>query len=819
MSSLHDNPFLLASGNPIDPAFPVQRSVRLRSNVSGYFNRTFSTPTSQNVWTYSAWIKLSSNAADNVLFQAGSSSYEQCYVSSGKLYYIAASVGGTNNLTKASTPLFRDPASWYHFVIQKNASANSGVGCIRIWVNNQEITAWTTNGYTGTQASVPNSINVASTSHTIGSSFSQFDGCLTEVNFIDGQALTPSSFGGYNSGTSVWEPRKYSSAYGNNGFYLNFQDNSGSTATTIGKDSSGNSNNWTPNNISVTAGITYDSMIDVPTNTSITNANYAVLNPLFNTGILGYLPLANGNLSALESSGSAAWRSRWSTIAMPSGSWYAEFTLTYTGGTPITNGTVAIGLHDGGSATYAGQTSTTYSYFSNGNKYNNATPTSFGASYANGDIISIAYDATNGKVWFGKNGTWQASGDPAAGTNAAYTSVPANLFFACSAYWNSPDGNATLNANFGQRPFSYSPPTGFKRLNTFNLPDPAIPNAAAQFAATTYTGTGASQSISNAVNSVSFQPDFIWFKSRSSAASHALFDSVRGRASGLTSNATDAQQLSVNAGDNLVSFNSNGFTIGSMATTPFWNSVNGNTLSLVGWQWKAGGTAVTNTAGSITSSVSANQKAGFSIITYTGTGSVATIGHGLGVAPKLIIVKQRNSANSWGVYHASRGAGVWFAMETTNAQMTNSALWNNTSPTSSVFTVGVAAVSNASAGTHVGYCFSEIEGYSKFGSYTGNGSADGTFVYLGFRPRLVMTKRTDSASQWYLMDTARDLYNCTANILFPNLANAESSNTGLIDQLSNGFKLRSTNTDANASGGTYIYIAFAENPFNYSLAR
>lgn len=812
MSAVHNNPFLLASGNLTDPAFPVQRSVRLRSSVSGYFNRTFGTPTSQNVWTYSSWIKLSSNAADNILFQAGSSNYEQCYISSGKLYYVAASVGGTNNLTKASTPLFRDPASWYHFVIQKNASANSGVGSIRIWVNNQEITAWTTNGYTGTQASVPNSINVASTSHTIGSSFSQFDGCLTEVNFIDGQALTPSSFGGYNSGTGVWEPRKYAGTYGTNGFYLNFQDNSAATAAAIGKDSSGNGNNWTPNNISVTAGVTYDSMIDVPTNTSITNANYAVLNPLFNTGILGYLPLANANLTALESSGSAAWRSRWSTISMPSGSWYAEFTLSYTGGTAVTNGTVAIGLHDGGSATYVGQTSTTYSYFSNGAKYTNATTSSFGATYANGDVISVAYDATNGKVWFGKNGTWQASGDPAAGTNAAYTSVPANLFFGCSAYWNSPDGNTILHANFGQRPFSYTPPTGFKRLNTFNLPDPAVANGATQFAATLWAGNStAATNISNSVNNVSFQPDLVWIKNRSSASwDHNLHNAVVGPASYLYSNLTNAEASDSNV---MSAFLSNGFTVG----TSGFSNVSGS--NYVAWQWKASNaTAVTNTSGSITSSVSANQKAGFSIVTWTGVGSTGTIGHGLGVAPKFIITKYRNAVNAWLCYSASLGAGSRIYLNQTDASGASTTVWNNTSPTSSVFSVGDANT-NASGGTYVAYCFAEIAGYSKFGSYTGNGSADGTFVHLGFRPRLVMTKRTDAASQWYLMDTARDLYNCTANILFPNLVNAESANTGLIDQLSNGFKLRSTNTDANASGGTYIYMAFAESPFNYSLAR
>jgi hypothetical protein len=263
----------------------------------------------------------------------------------------------------------------------------------------------------------------------------------------------------------------------------------------------------------------------------------------------------------------------------------------------------------------------------------------------------------------------------------------------------------------------------------------------------------------------------------------------------------------------MTSFNSGRFSVGTNA------GVNQSAATFVSWQWKANGTpAVTNTAGSVPSTISANTTSGFSIVTWTGNGSTGTLGHGLGVAPKFIITKYRNAVNAWLCYHVSLGAGSRIYLNQTDASGASATVWNNTSPTSSVFSVGDANT-NASGGTYVGYCFAEIAGYSKFGSYTGNGSADGPFVYLGFRPRLVITKRTNAASQWYILDTARDLYNCTANLLFPNTTAAESSNTQNYDELSNGFKLRSTNTDNNASGGTYIYIAFAENPFNYSLAR
>jgi hypothetical protein len=330
-------------------------------------------------------------------------------------------------------------------------------------------------------------------------------------------------------------------------------------------------------------------------------------------------------------------------------------------------------------------------------------------------------------------------------------------------------------------------------------------------AATTYTGTGAALSVSNAVNSVSFQPDFVWVKGRSGATDHALYDSVRGTTKQLESNTTTAETTEATG---LTAFGSAGFTVGALA------QMNTNTATYVGWQWKASNAAaVTNTSGTISSQVSANPTAGFSIVTWTGTNANATIGHGLGVAPAMYITKQRSATGNWFVYHSSVGATKGLFLDLTNAATTNT-YFNNTAPTSTVFSIGSSVGGlNASGVTQVTYCFSEIAGYSKFGGYTGNGSANGPFVYLGFRPRMIMTKRTDAASQWYILDTARDLYNCTANLLFPNTSAAESSNTGNYDELSNGFKLRSTNTDNNANGGTYIYMAFAENPFTYSLAR
>jgi len=330
----------------------------------------------------------------------------------------------------------------------------------------------------------------------------------------------------------------------------------------------------------------------------------------------------------------------------------------------------------------------------------------------------------------------------------------------------------------------------------------AIPDGRVAMAATLYTGTGAALAVSNAVNGVGMQPDLVWIKDRTGANNHCLFDSVRGTTILLNSNTTSADQTFATS---LTSFNATGFSLGS------YGNVNLNSSSnYVAWQWKAGGTAVSNTAGSITSSVSANTTAGFSVVTYTST--TGTVGHGLGVAPSMIIMKGRNVVDQWTVYHISTGNTIGIPLNTTGAGDVNSAFWSNTTPTSTVFSQG----SWDSGYTKVAYCFAPVAGYSAFGSYTGNGSADGPFVYLGFRPRFVMIKWTNVES-WYIFDTSRGTYNVIGPYMVPNTSAAEATYTA-VDILSNGFKLRDTNNFVNSSG-TYIYAAFAENPTKFANAR
>jgi hypothetical protein len=322
-----------------------------------------------------------------------------------------------------------------------------------------------------------------------------------------------------------------------------------------------------------------------------------------------------------------------------------------------------------------------------------------------------------------------------------------------------------------------------------------------------YTGNNGTQSIT-----VGFQPDFLWIKARSSALNHNIWDAVRTRSKFLYSNLTNAEATST-AGVDLISFDTNGFTLGQDSSA---NSNSSGGVTYVSWNWKANGSGSSNTSGSITSTVSANTTSGFSVVTYSGNGSNSTVGHGLGVAPKLIILKQRNQVDNWLVYSEAIGAANFLRLNTTDGIISGSP-WQSITPTSSV--VYLSSGSTSQSGTnYVMYCFAEVAGYSKFGSYTGNGSSDGPFVFTNMRPAYMMVKRTDSTGDWYVVDNTRSPSNVVNLYLAANTFGAEGTYT-LCDFLSNGFKMRNTSTEMNASGGSYIYMCFAINPFKYSLAR
>jgi hypothetical protein len=332
-----------------------------------------------------------------------------------------------------------------------------------------------------------------------------------------------------------------------------------------------------------------------------------------------------------------------------------------------------------------------------------------------------------------------------------------------------------------------------------------IDDPSAYFQTALYTGDGNAQTITNDGNS-DLQPDWVWIAMRSHADNRVLFDSIRGVTKRIISNTSAAE---VTVSDMVTSFNSDGFSVGTNT------NVVGDGKTFVGWQWKAG-TAFSNDAsstsiGSIDSAGSVNQDAGFSICTFTGTGSAATMKHGLNAVPKMIIVKGRSEAKAWTVYHSALGAGKAIFLEQDSGATTSDAYFSGTEPTSSVFGSGSSTNNSGNGITFVAYCFADVQGYSKFGTYTGNGNVDGTFVYTGFKPGLIMYKFTGTES-WNLIDTKRNPSNITTSQLIYADSTAAEASALRLDILSNGFKMRSTAGSVNGSGREYIYMAFAENP-------
>jgi len=785
---------LVANGSS---GYNINNSLRFRASASAYLSRTPASAGNRQIFTVSTWVKRGTLGVDQKIFSAYGGTSDDSGVfdvrfSSADVLYI-----GDWNTGLTTTAVFRDPSAWYHIVIAVDTTQATGTNRIKAYVNGVQYTlsgtAFVQNVTTPWNNSVAQNIGRNATA-----SNTYFDGYMAEFYNIDGQAITPSSFGNYNSTTGVWQPAKYTGTYGTNGFYLNFSNialTSGSN-TGLGQDFSGNGNYWNTNNISVTAGNTYDAMTDVPTLTSATVANYATLNPL------RYIATATTSNANLDVALTGSLASIASSIAMSSGKWYCEFIRN-----SVSSGTGAMdyGVVSADIATPNCEAVGAVGYYNiTGNKYVSGVSTAYGASYGTSDLIGIALDCDSGTVTFYKNNTSQGA--------ITLPSGYSNWQFAMTCGTSA--GTLGISANFGQRPFTYTPPTGFLALNTFNLPTSTIVKGNKYMDATTYTGNGTNAPNALTVtNAGGFKPDLVWIKIRSGADIHNLQDSVRTLAYRLSSNNTNND--SATGGGDVSSLNSNGFTI---SYNNNWTNANGSTY--VGWQWQAGqGSTSSNTNGSITSTVSVNATAGFSIVTYTGTGTAGTIGHGLGVAPAFTIFKNRTSGTpNWVSYHKSLGATKGIYLNLTNAAATDS-VWQNTSPTSSVISIAGSASANVNTNgnNYVCYAWAEIAGFSSFGSYTGNGSTDGPFIYTGFRPKYVLIKVSSTTEDWYIWDTSRGTYNANTPILYADLSAAES--TSAIDTLSNGFKCRTAQALQNSSGATYIYAAFAENPFKNSNAR
>ena len=791
---------ILNNSNAISPSgYDVNNSLRFRASASAYLSRTPGSAGSTTLGTFSNWLKLGAISTDRMIYHVAGSSgnnnrFYITFNSDNTFQVIGYNSSGSIVLNLNTTQVFRDPSAWYHIVVAIDTTQATSSNRVKMYVNGSQITAFGTATYPSQNQALGFTNN---TSSLIGSNQgvgNLFDGYLAETHFIDGSAKVASDFGETDATTGVWKPKAYSGTYGTNGFYLKFSDiatTSGSNAG-LGKDFSGNTNYWTTNNISVTSGTTYDAMKDSPTNTSATVANYCVLSPL-----AGDVAPTNGNLYV-----TGVDKSTLGTVGVSSGKWYFEMTCVSNVATTNLDGV--------GIATRAVNNSAPdnvgYLYRSSGVKLQyGGSNTAYGASFTTGDVIGVAYDADAGTLVFYKNNVSQGT---------AFTGITGTLLPV--VYARGITSTPTLALNFGQQPFIYTPPTGFLALNTYNLPDSTIKKGSSYMAALLYTGNGTNN---RTVTGVGFNPSLTWVKSRSLANSHVLADSVRGTNANIYSNLTNAETAPTSSGGGGIGqVTTDGFTL-VQGTVGFDNS-NGNGATYVAWNWLAGTSSSSNTSGTITSTVSVNTTAGFSIVTWTGNGTNGTIGHGLGIAPSVIFAKIRSTTDNWLCYHSALGATKYINLNLTNAATTNAGPWNNTAPTPSVFSVSSTSVwLNNNGSTYVAYCWAAIAGYSAFTSYTGNGSTDGPFVYLGFRPKYVLIKVSSTTNSWEVFDTSRDTYNAGGLRLFAESSSAEVDSRPYIDILSNGFKLRSTGTGINGSGSTYIVAAWAEHPFKNSNAR
>jgi len=815
--------------NPASGFYGFEISNSLRFDNASNQNLVFTPSSAGNLraWTLSMWVKrgnvsdqdhniFSANAEDNFRFMADDTF-------NGNMYSAARSAGYADFDTSS---VYRDASAWYNIVYSWDSNNGTAANRIRVFVNGVNQTALSgSNSYPS--QNTDSSTNLA-ISHAIGKQANttsrNFDGYIAEVNFIDGTTHDASSFGELKN--DIWIPKNTSGlTFGSQGYRLQFKQTGTDTdANGVGADTSGNTNHFAPTNITAN-----DVVPDSPTN------NFATYNAVDNPEGAA---LSEGNLKC--KSVDAAYEVVLGTIPFSSGKYYWEQNAT--SGNAIDSlsvATTAIPPDKRNNNTGVDTNSVGY-YAGNGGAgliiWNDAVHQGSLAGWGAGDVMSVACDMDNKTIQFRKNNSLIYTASASANGNITNTwndMIPA---------WSIGSGvvNKSSVTNFGQDSsfagqetaqgnadengigdFYYAPPSGYLALCTANLPDPVETIDPAKggsvqdyFNTVIYTGNGSNRNITG----VGFQPDWVWIKDRGRHYSHVLGDSVRGDNKNLSSNGTGAEE---DDSAKFRTFVSDGFQVGTH------NGVNANNENYVAWNWKAG-TSFSNDAsstsvGSIDSAGSVNTDVGFSIINFTGTGSVLTVAHGLSQAPEFIIEKSREKNDYWAVYAEPIGNTKGFILSATTAATASDTFWNNTSPTSSVWTVGTQNAVNNSGQETIAYCFHSVEGFSKIGTYTGNGNNNGAFCYTGFKPAWIIIKQT-AIDDWGIYDNKRTGQNNDGSagngVLYPNLnIDEETQASRAIDLLSNGFKLRTSNATFNENNGTYVFMAFAEQPFKYANAR
>ena len=809
----------------------IDRSLRVdqgTSNVSdgSFYYRTFSGG-NKRTFTISVWFKKCytvGNIGDDTYAiittgGGGSGSYAGRFgftsYASDRLQFDVNNPAPTSHAKAESIRQVRDNA-WYHAVFTFDSTQATESDRMKMYINGELETLHSDTVYPSQNYEVYFNNDVvhrigATTSYSSGADLGHFNGYLAEFHFIDGTTYDASYFGYTEQQTGIWRPKRVTGlTYGTTGFYLDFKDNT--STTTIGYDKSGNANHFSPHDVQVS-----DSVPDSPTN------DFCIM-----TGLNKNTGLSRGNLQFYKwNDSSAALVTCQASMDIPNtGKWVWEHRwtgYTYTRYWGMTRRMRAQGAYLDSSAyvyydMYNGETKSGL----NGSVVTTLTggQTSYGDNttrfwmmacdmddmkarfYYNNTLIStiaipeLPDDGKGNYVW-----TWTSTnGGSGSSLDDRFNFGQDSTYFGAASLQNKTDASG-----LGQ--FYTTVPDGHNCLCTKNLParTDVIVEPQKHFDTLLYTGNGSTLTVSG----LKFQPDFVWIKVRShSGDNHHLYDSVRGAAKSIFANTDDDEQTSDT--DRLSSFTSNGFTLGSNYR------VNGDGRTFVAWCWKAGGAAVSNSDGAITSSVSVNREAGFSIVSYSGNGnSTATIGHGLGKAPKWIMTKCRTTDTQadWVVWHVGLSDNKNVFLNQQNAETTPS-YGHITDPTSTLINVskGSGNQTNVSGQTYISYCWTDVPGYSKFGVYTGNGDSDGTFVNVGFKPAFVFIKCFSGTFNWMLYDSKRGTENQINKYLMANSNNAEADSTtdNSIDFLANGFKLRYSNTSTNQSDGTYIYMAFAD---------
>jgi len=761
---------------------------------NSYMTRTPSSSSNRTTWTISFWFKLCTRANDTsggiVLFKAGtteikiSDTDDKFYVSDGTIF-------------KTTNGVFRDFTAWNHIVIAADTTSGTAGNRLKLYVNG-EIASLATD----TAPDEDFAFDVNNTeAHQIGREGANYmDGYIAEFYLIDGTQKEAADFGETNT-KGIWIPKEYSGSYGTNGFLLDFE-----SSGDLGNDVSGNNNDFSLSNID-----SNDQSSDTPTK------NHCTWNATDN--LEDTTTLSQGNKRFVNSGG--AQDSAKGTFFPTTGKWYWEVKWTATSSTA--GGLVGISQcdvqsnHELGSTSKHG-TGDSLGYRSfDGKTYRNNTLADFGDTWDVGDIISVALDATNGFIYFGKNNTWQNSGDPtsgSSGTGAAYTisSTLVNGGGWGPAVCN--ESSVIFDAYFAEAEWNYDAPTGFLALNTTNLDAPVVTDPSTNFQVATYTGNGSTQSITFGGNS-NMQPDLVWAKSRSNADDHVFQDAARGVGKALFWNNDDTEDAVTDA---VTSFDTDGFALGDGSELSA-GTINTSSRTYVAWNWAAGNSGSSNTDGSInTTTTYVDTTAGISIGTYTGTGSAATVGHGLGVTPTTVWIFPRSNGENHLASNWETGISVysekWKLQDNDGAETSSGHV---TGASSTTFTLGTDANVNGSSRTYAAYAFVEVVGFSKFGTYQGTGENDGPYAFCGFTPEMVMIKADDAGEDWIIFDRARDTYNPAENFLLPNASNEEATASDQkIDFLSNGFKPRGTDDRINKNDGIFVFVAFAKHPFGGS---